>query len=141
MHLPGIFALFSAVALLGACTGIHARDHIEAVDNSDGALTLGSVQQHIAKGTSAKDVARALGSPNIVTGDGEGREVWIYDKLSTLRATSESGSGVRIFGLIVFPYAEQSSSAAGVSQKTLTVIITLDEHDKVRDFSYRRSYF
>ena len=41
------------------------------------------MQREIKLGMSGADVAKVLGSPNIVTTDDERREVWIYDKFST----------------------------------------------------------
>jgi outer membrane protein assembly factor BamE (lipoprotein component of BamABCDE complex) len=49
----------------------------------DRQMTVGTVQREIKKGMSAAEVAEALGSPNIVTKDAAGREVWIYAKIST----------------------------------------------------------
>ena len=37
-------------------------------------------------------VATALGSPNIVTRDAEGRETWIYDKIATEASYSNSNA-------------------------------------------------
>ncbi|GIS73332.1 MAG: hypothetical protein CM1200mP10_29090 [Candidatus Neomarinimicrobiota bacterium] len=45
-------------------------------------LTLGTVQSKIPKGQSQSSVMDVLGSPNIVTKDSQGREVWTYDRIS-----------------------------------------------------------
>ena len=50
-------------------------------DDSDN-LTLGTVQSKIFKGQSQSAVMEALGSPNIVTKDAQGREKWTYDRIS-----------------------------------------------------------
>jgi hypothetical protein len=86
------FALLVCLAL-GACASSPPADD---ADN----LTLGQVQSRITKGMGAAEVAEALGSPNIVTTDAEGREVWIYDKISTESQASESGfwGGLILFG-------------------------------------------
>ena len=86
---------------------------------------------------SGADVVSALGSPNIVTTDDMRRETWVYDKISTTVARSESSSGV--FLLIVG--SGSSSGAASRSQRTLTVIIKFDPSGKVRDFAYHTSRF
>ena len=46
-------------------------------------LTLGAVQSKIYKGQSQSEVMDVLGSPNIVTKDTQGREVWTYDRISS----------------------------------------------------------
>jgi hypothetical protein len=57
-------------------------------------MTVGTVQKEIRKGMSAADVAETLGSPNIVTTDAEGREVWVYDKISTDVTYSKDSGGL-----------------------------------------------
>jgi len=100
-------------------------------------LTVGTVQKEIRKGMSGAEVAQALGSPNIVSTDEQGREVWIYDKISTDRVESESGG----YGtLILFGYGGRAGSSS-TSQQTLTVIIKFDNDKKVRDFAYHASRF
>jgi outer membrane protein assembly factor BamE (lipoprotein component of BamABCDE complex) len=123
------FALLVCLAL-GACASSPPADD---ADN----LTLGQVQSRITKGMGAAEVAEALGSPNIVTTDAEGREVWIYDKISTESQASESGfwGGLILFG------GSRSRSQSSKTQKTLTVVIKFDESKRVRDFDYNYSKF
>jgi hypothetical protein len=86
-----------------------APQHREAVqDNSSDRVIVGSVQREIKLGMSEVDVAKALGSLNIVTTDDERREVWIYDKFST--DTTVSGSSG--YGTLIILGA---SSSAGSS--------------------------
>ena len=83
---------FSALTLAGCMS---AQEHQAAVQSEQGdRLTVGKVQREIRVGMSGGDVAAALGSPNIVSTDENGREVWIYDKLATDVAYSESRGGV-----------------------------------------------
>jgi len=103
----------------------------------DNKLTVGTVQKEIRKGMSGAEVAQALGSPNIVSTDEQGREVWIYDKISTERVYSE-GSGYGT--LILFGYLG-TAGASSTSQQTLTIIIKFDNDKKVRDFAYHASRF
>jgi len=123
------FALLVCL-VLGACASPPPADD---ADN----LTLGQIQSQITKGMGAAEVAQALGSPNIVTTDSEGREVWIYDKISTESQASESGFGG---GLILFG-GSSSRSQSSKTQKTLTVVIKFDESKRVRDFDYNYSKF
>lgn len=113
----------------------HASDVNRATEGDK--LTVGTVQKKILVGMSGAEVAAAMGSPNIVTTDEMRRETWIYDKINTTVARSESQGG--IFLLIVG--TGSSAGAASRSQKTLTVIIKFDKDSKVRDFAYHTSRF
>ena len=92
-------------------------------------LTLGTVQSKIYKGQSQSAVMDALGSPNIVTKDTQGREEWTYDRIST-----EKNSGSEGFWFLLFGKSNASSSS---SSKSLTVIIKFDENKNVLDFTYQ----
>ena len=122
--------------LLSAC--MTAPQHREAVQDTSGdRVTVGSVQREIKIGMSGADVAKVLGSPNIVTTDDERREVWIYDKFST--DTTVSGSSG--YGTLIIVGASRSASSSSTTQRTLTVIIKFDKENKVRDFAYHTSRF
>lgn len=99
-------------------------------------LTVGAVQAQIKKGLPSSSVIEALGSPNIISTDAEGREVWVYDKFS-----SESHSSGLSTGLIPSLFVKGSSNSSGKSQTTMTVIIKFDEAYLVRDVAYHRSKF
>ena len=128
--------LISCIAILAGCSAAqHAASTQEGLQGTR--LTVGTVQKEIRKGMSGAEVAEALGSPNIVSTDEQGREVWIYDKISTDRVQSESsGYGT----LILFGY-RGSAGSSSTSQQTLTIIIKFDHDKKVRDFAYHASRF
>lgn len=130
-----LFVIF-CVTLLASCSATrHAADTQEALKGDK--VTVGTVQKEIKKGMSGAEVAQALGSPNIVSTDEQGREVWIYDKISTDRVHSESSG----FGsLILFGYSGSAGSSS-TRQQTLTIIIKFDDNKKVRDFAYHTSRF
>ena len=92
-------------------------------------LTLGAVQSKIYKGQSQAEVMDVLGSPNIVTKDTQGREVWTYDRIY-----SDKDSESRGFWFLFFGKSNASSSS---SSKSLTVIITFDDKKNVLDFTYQ----
>ncbi len=116
-------------------------------------LTLGIVQKEIKIGMSQAEVVELLGSPNIITRDSEGKETWVYDKI-TIEATysistNEVGAGVGgggvpgtslILGIITGGFSRESGAIA-TTQKTLTVIIRFDENKKVSSFLYHASKF
>ena len=121
----GLVALIALFLAMGACTSPKKKDEANE-------LTLGRVQKEIKVGMSSGDVVQVLGSPNMVTADG-GKEVWIYDKVSTQVSRSSMGAGLIFFAST----AEESSR----TQKTFTVIIKFTKDGKVRDISYHTSKF
>ncbi len=142
---------FSVLTLAGCMS---AQQHKAAVQNDQGdRLTVGKVQREIRVGMAGGEVATVLGSPNIVSTDEKGREVWVYDKIATDRVYSTSSGGISSLilggvivgaGLVGGAGGGSYSSAAGASstsQRTLTIIIKFDEGKKVRDFAYHSSSF
>ena len=106
-------------------------------DNSNN-LTLGTVQSKISKGQSQAAVMDALGSPNIVTKDSQGREVWTYDRISRENDAS-SGTGFFIMNPLSWftGGGVGSKSSASTSSKSLTVLITFDDNKNVLDYTYQ----
>lgn len=144
------FMILIAVAFaLGGCVSA-ARHKEDVQDDSTDRVTVGTVQKEIRIGMSGAEVAAVLGSPNIVSTDEERREVWIYDKIATDYAYSESKAG-GIGALILGTGGTSGGGGAGVysesagatsrSQRTLTVIIKFDNDGLVRDFAYHTSRF
>jgi outer membrane protein assembly factor BamE (lipoprotein component of BamABCDE complex) len=135
--------LIIAIILLAGCASMHAAD-VQKAREAD-KLTVGTVQREIRVGMSGAQVAEVLGSPNIVTTDEKGREVWVYDRIST--ESVYSSSSALILGILTGGsgggggLAGQSAGASSSTQKSLTVIIKFDEQKKVRDFAYRSSTF
>ena len=150
------FAILAATLFLILTSGcMSASEHGSNVQEGlqGDRLTVGTVQREIRKGMSGAEVAQVLGSPNIVTTDEEGREVWVYDKIATDRVYSTSSGGVSALilgggiagttpiGGAVAPQYSAGAGATSTSQRTLTVIIKFDKERKVRDFAYHASRF
>ena len=101
-------------------------------------LTLGTVQSKISKGQSQSSVMDILGSPNIVTKDSQGREVWTSDRIS-----SENDASSSFVFYILNPISwftgggTNSKSSSSSSSKSLTVLITFDDNKNVLDFTYQ----
>lgn len=115
-----------------------AADHQRSLGSTqEREMTLGVVQKEIRVGMSQTSVATALGSPNIVTKDDEGKETWIYDKIASEASYSTSGGGVSI---LIAGYSS-SSGAASSTQKTLTVVIKYDKKGTVESITYHTSKF
>lgn len=125
-----------SVLALGALTGcLNPRDIHDSVRGEDKAtISVGAAQRSIKVGMPNAGVAEALGSPNIVSTDEEGREVWIYDRVtSSVRATAANGPLTLFVG--------GGAAAAERSQSTLTIIVKFDKTGKVRDLAYHTSKF
>ena len=125
-----------AVVMLTGC--MTAADHQRSLGSAqEREMTLGVVQKEIRVGMPQSDVATALGSPNIVTKDGAGKETWIYDKIASEGSYSNSSGGV---GIIIAGYSG-SSGAASRTQKTLTIVIRYDIKGTVESVVYHTSKF
>ena len=131
-----IILLLSALTVFSGCDAArHATSTQEGLQGDR--LTVGTVQKEIKKGMSGAQVIEALGSPNIVSTDEQGREVWVYDKIATDKVYSESSGG----GTLILLWAKGAAGSSSTSQRTLTVVIKFDEDKKVRDFAYHTSRF
>lgn len=137
---------------LGGCMSAsqHAADVQKGMEGDK--LTVGVVQREIRHGMGGAEVAEALGSPNIVSRDEQGREVWIYDRVSTDTVYSTSEGGISslilgglgtggVIGGLAGGSSQQSTGAKSTSQRTLTIIVKFDESGKVRSFAYHSSRF
>ena len=130
---PARFLFLSPALLLVGC--LNPQDVHNSVKGDDKAtISVGAAQRSVKVGMTNAAVAEALGSPNILSTDEEGREVWIYDRVtSSVRATSANGPLTLFVG--------GSAAAAERSQSTLTIIVKFDKAGKVRDLAYHTSKF
>ncbi len=100
-------------------------------------MTLGLVQKEIRTGMSQADVAEAIGSPNIVTKDGSGKETWIYDKM----ATESFSSNRTYYGTILILGFSSGAARSSSTQKTLTVVLKFNDKGNVEKITYHASKF
>ncbi len=126
--------LLLLILLTGACAQKASWHQSEAAQNEKQNFTVGEVQRNIQKGMSSAEVAETLGSPNIVSTDENGLEVWIYDKFSSEQVVSASNG-------LTFSLSNIGAGATRKSQSTITVIIKYDSINKVRDYAYHTSRF
>lgn len=97
-------------------------------------LTYGTVKQKIMKGqTSQAEVLQLLGSPNIVTKNAKGNEVWTYNRQSFDAESGAWGGGIILFG------GHKAFSSA--SSASFDLILTFDKQDVVQDYSVVSSQF
>lgn len=133
-----VFSLLVFVLLSGCMTAAQHQQSLPSTQDRE--MTLGIVQKEIRIGMSQADVATALGSPNIVTRDSEGKETWIYDKIATEAAYSKDVGGTGLILALIGGYSKEAG-AISTTQKTLTVIIKFDKSNAVESFSYHASKF
>ncbi|GEK11734.1 hypothetical protein HUZ36_13025 [Pseudoalteromonas sp. McH1-7] len=131
--------LICSVSAVLALSGCNSTPHNDTP--ADKNLTVGVVQKEIKNGLPASDVAIALGSPNIVKTDPDGKEVWIYDKFTKEQVFQTNSGTLGYFsgngGGIVSTGYDKSK----VSTKTLTVVIKFDKRDTVEKVAYHTSSF
>jgi len=137
------------VVLIAAGCSTAPQHRADVQDDSADRVTVGVVQKDIYVGMPGSAVIESIGSPNVVTTNADRNEVWVYDKIATDVAYSNSEGGV--LGLIFGPLGSgggvvagagrQSSGATSSSQRTLTVIINFDGDKRVDDFAYHTSRF
>jgi outer membrane protein assembly factor BamE (lipoprotein component of BamABCDE complex) len=97
-------------------------------------LTFGNVKKNIVKGkTSQAEVVQLLGSPNIVTKNAKGEEVWTYTRQSYDAESGGFGGGVILFG------GNKAFSSASTS--SFDLILTFNKADVVEDYSVVSSQF
>ncbi|MCT6880452.1 MAG: hypothetical protein M3Z67_08235 [Commensalibacter sp.] len=132
------YMFFLPVLCLGACQSATQQiNDVQSAQNADSRLTLGTIESSMHKGMSNAEVIEIFGPPNIVTTDDQRREVWVYDRISTMRAHTNSGGWATI---LILGIGDQSKTSS-TSQRTLTLIVKFDENKHVRDYSYRYSNF
>jgi len=145
-----VFNLFLMVSIISI---------LSAPAFSQKTLTVGIVQKSIVKGVTQEQVIMSLGSPNIVTQDSNGKETWVYDKMSSsISDSNKNESAIRkgtfvrdswhnlgmvlTLGLLVKGEPEMTEvSQIQTSQSTLTIVIKFDEHNLVESYSYHSSKF
>jgi hypothetical protein len=142
-----VVAAAAAAAFVPPAAG--AGEGAKAKDAPASAFTLGVVQKGLRPGLSQADVAERLGAPNILTRDAEGREAWVYDKVSTENEASSrsvgvggGGSGVgSTFAGLLGIRAGMRSDKAKSSQRTLTVVVRFSAAGTVDGFTWHDSQF
>jgi outer membrane protein assembly factor BamE (lipoprotein component of BamABCDE complex) len=128
-------ALVALALNLTSCSA-PGRYFDDTYNSPESNLTLGTVQKEIVPGMAQDAVACALGSPNIVTKDKEGKETWIYDKIaSEVRRSSSSGL------ILFFTRGADEVSRTEKTQRTLTVVIKFNEQQLVEEVNYHSSKF
>lgn len=134
MRFQIIIATSVCCLLLAGCAQ-KASWHADEVSRAEEQnLTVGEVQRNIRKGMSGGEVAEVLGSPNVVSTDENGNEVWIYDRFYTENVISGSNG-------LTLTLSDIGAGATRSSQSSITVIIKYGSDKRVRNFAYHKSSF
>ena len=116
----------SAVLFMGACATMDTPQKSN--------FTPGVAKSLLVKGkTTQADIVKVWGSPNVVTRNAQGEEVWTYSKQS-YDAKSSAGMGT-----LFLVTGSKAVSQSAVS--SFDVVVTFDSQDVVRDFSISSSQF
>lgn len=134
------FSLYFAFIALSSVTfsGCVATSETNGTKSAPSPLTHGNVQLTLKQGvTTQHEVLEAFGPPNITTIDGEGNEVWTYQKQATVSSSNSSS----VYGTIILFGGRSQTSGFEQSSKTMTLIIKFDAKKKVIDFKSMTSNF
>lgn len=96
--------------------------------NESNRLTVGNVKKEIIKGkTNQAEVLSFFGSPNLVTMNSKGEEVWNFSRMSyTTSVGSDAGSILLWSG---------SRAMSSTTTRSFDLIITFDKDNVVKDFN------
>ena len=90
-------------------------------------LTVGEVKREIVKGqTTQAEIMLTFGSPNLVSQNKEGNEVWAYNRMSYQTYAGSEGGTLILWG--------GSKAVSSATTKSFDLIITYDSNDVVQDY-------
>jgi hypothetical protein len=109
-------------------------------------LTFGMAKKNLVKGvTTQAEVLGLFGAPNITTRNKSGEEVWTYDKMAVSKEDVSGGlsltGAVPGGGGIIGGSLGTTTSSSSTSSKSITLIITFDGKDVVKDYAVMAQEF
>ena len=117
------------VCLVFICTGCQEKTRTQGTN-----LTAGMAKTKIVNGvTTQSELLEVFGSPNIITKNKSGNELWTYDKVAMEKSYEEGYWNVIVGG--------GSGGKQSTSMKTFTLMIEFDDNSIVKSNSYRASQF
>lgn len=133
----------SSALLLSIATVASAKDQPNT-------LTHGMAQMYLRVGlTTQNEVLETFGGPNVTTLDGDGREVWVYDRFATVTASKDSGFSI---GMLVGGAGGGVGGGAGLgfgtsksksstSTRSMILVLKFGPDKRLVDFKSRSSSF
>lgn len=121
--------LLMALAVLTALVGCSSSNTVPKQKSN---LTVGMIKTKVVEGkTSQTEILELFGSPNLITTNSEGKEVWTYNKSAyESDSSSTSASFAPFFGIGV----SGSSSSSRASTSSMDVIITFNKRGIVEKY-------
>ena len=90
-------------------------------------LTAGTVKKEIVKGeTMQADVLKLFGSPNLMTMDSDGNEVWNYNRMSYTTTSGSDG------GTLIFWWGSRAMTSS--TTQSFDLIIVFDKNQIIKDY-------
>lgn len=138
---------FVVLAFIASSSVVHAAKKEADAPNM---LTNGMVSMTVKVGeTNQAQLLETFGAPNITTIDGNGQEVWVYDRQATVDSSSSSGFSI---GMLLGAAGDGIAGGTGLgfgkrksrtesSSRSMTLIIKFDARKVVSDFKSRSSSF
>lgn len=96
------------------------------------------MQMNVQPGATTKaQILETFGAPNVTTRDGQGQEVWTYQRQAQVsQHSSQEG-----YWTVLFAGKSKTASGFESSSRMMTLIIKFDSNDVVSDFNSRSSNF
>ncbi len=124
----------TSLVLLLACLVVISTGCQEKTRTQRSNLTPGMAKTKIINGvTTQSEILAVFGSPNIITKNKSGNEVWTYDKVAMEKSNEDGYWNILVAG--------KGGGKQTTSTKTFTLMIEFDDKDIVKDNSYRASQF
>ncbi len=125
MNFRIVFTSFVSLVLISILNFSCTPKQTQPVQKSN--LTAGTVKREIVKGkTIQADVLKLFGSPNLMTMDSDGNEVWNYNRMS-YTTTSGSDGGSLIFW-------SGSKAMRSSTTQSFDLIIVFDKSQIIKDY-------
>ena len=131
MHLN--FLCLIAIVAVSGCVS-----NPEPLYSRNSPLNQGNFQMNVQTGVTSKaQILDNFGAPNVTTRDGQGQEVWTYQRQAQVtQQSSQEG-----YWTVLFFGRSRSASGFESSSRMMTLIIKFDSNDIVSDFNSRSSNF
>ncbi|MDA0747764.1 MAG: hypothetical protein O2954_14680 [bacterium] len=118
-----VWLVLLSIFLLASCSFLPKQEPTKSSN-----LTTGVVKKHITKGkTTQAEILELLGSPNLITMNKNGKEVWNYNRMSFQTIEGSGGGSLILWG--------GSKALSTTTTKSFDLLITFDENSLVKDYS------
>lgn len=125
MNFRIVFVSFASLVLISILNCSCTPKQTQPVQKSN--LTAGTVKKEIVKGeTMQADVLKLFGSPNLMTMDSDGNEVWNYNRMSYTTTTGSDG------GTLIFWWGSRAMRSS--TTQSFDLIIVFDKNQIIKDY-------